>query len=437
MGIRGRLNLAILAVFALVAAAVTTVTVVWVNRTVVDQATERVALNISSTWFIYSSEQDRVQRVAEFLADEIDWRNAPRGRLHEQMGTYQERRGLDLLTYVDSVGTVVLRSNAPNVAGDSLRDDPLVRSAMSSGGTQSGTILLQAERLGREGGDLLARCEEHGGEATGMMVVAVVPVRSEWGIVGYLQAGVLLNGATAHVDRVRDMVFADRIYQGKPLGTATIFMGDLRIATNVRDESGRRAIGTRVSKEVAQQVLARGESWTGRAWVVDAWYISQYDPIRSPDGAVIGMLYIGELEERYLDLRREAVVLYLAIVGAGLAVALGVFFAIGGSILRPVQELSEATVRLAEGDLSYEIEPQRRDEVGALARSFNRMSRQLEEHRREIDKHQKALLEANEELRETNRNYMDMLGFVSHELRNPLASSVMMLNTVTEGYRGS
>ena len=436
MGLRGKLNAAILGVFALVAAGVAIATAVWVDRTVVGQATERVALNINSGWLTYEHEQERVQRVAELLADEVDWSSPNRGSLFEQIAAYRDRWKLDLLTYVDGSGVVVLRASAPNSGGDHLADDPLVRAAMTSGAPAAGTILLSAERLDREGRHLRARCEEHGGEARGMMVGAAAPVWSAPGIGGYVQAGVLLNGDTGYVDRVRDMIFDDRFYAGKPLGTATIFMGDLRITTNVRDDAGRRAIGTRVSDEVAEQVLQRGESWTGRAWVVDAWYLSQYDPIRDPDGRVIGMLYIGELEEKYDDIRREAVTTYLSIIAVGMTLAFAIFYGIGRGILRPVRELSEATDRLAAGDLGFQLQSESRDEVGALSRSFDRMARQLEEQRREIDEQRQALLAANEELGETNRNYMDMLGFVSHELRNPLASSITTLQTVTEGYLG-
>ena len=75
-------------------------------------------------------------------------------------------------------------------------------------------------------------------------------------------------------------------------------MGDLRISINVLDDRGKRAIGTRVSKEVAEQVLKKGLSWTGRAWVVNAWYLSVYDPIKDADNNIIGMLYVGELEQK-------------------------------------------------------------------------------------------------------------------------------------------
>ncbi len=42
----------------------------------------------------------------------------------------------------------------------------------------------------------------------------------------------------------------------------------------------------------------------------------------------------------------------------------------------------------------------------------------------------------NQELQTTNRNYMEMLGFVAHELKNPLASATLSLYTVKDGYLG-
>jgi len=56
-----------------------------------------------------------------------------------------------------------------------------------------------------------------------------------------------------------------------------------------------------VSQEVENQVLNNGISWTGRAEVVDKWYLSSYEPICDPLGKIIGMLYIGELEQIYID----------------------------------------------------------------------------------------------------------------------------------------
>lgn len=53
-----------------------------------------------------------------------------------------------------------------------------------------------------------------------------------------------------------------------------------------------------------------------------------------------------------------------------------------------------------------------------------------------IQHSQRDLEALNKELRTTNRNYMEMLGFVAHELKNPLSSAVISLYTVKDGYLG-
>jgi signal transduction histidine kinase len=221
------------------------------------------------------------------------------------------------------------------------------------------------------------------------------------------------------------------------MGTATIFMGDLRISTNVMDSQGRRAVGTRVSKQVADQVLTEGLSWTGRAFVVDTWYLSQYDPIRDPDGDIIGMLYVGELEQKYLDIRTRAVAQFLVVTLVGMVVAFLTFFFLVKSIVLPIHQLSEATHRLSNGDLAHRVRGVSvNDEVGDLTASFNHMAKQLERQRQEIECRQKELEEISKELGITNQNYIEMLGFVAHELKNPLASATMSLYTVKDGYLG-
>jgi signal transduction histidine kinase len=77
-----------------------------------------------------------------------------------------------------------------------------------------------------------------------------------------------------------------------------------------------------------------------------------------------------------------------------------------------------------------------RDEVGDLSASFNEMAEQVEMQCLEIEENRQELEVLNVELRGINQNYMEMLGFVSHELKNPLASAIMSLYTVKDGYLG-
>ena len=90
-------------------------------------------------------------------------------------------------------------------------------------------------------------------------------------------------------------------------GTCTIFqvMGNeaVRISTNVLKENGDRAVGTRVSDEVYNQVVRQGKTFLGRAWVVNDWYITAYEPIKNGDGQIIGILYTGVQEKNSKALR--------------------------------------------------------------------------------------------------------------------------------------
>ncbi len=100
-------------------------------------------------------------------------------------------------------------------------------------------------------------------------------------------------------------------------GTSTIFQrmnneGDmLRVCTNVLKSDGTRAIGTFIPavnpdgkrNTVIQSVLA-GNTYRGRAFVVDRWYLTAYEPIRDGLGKVVGISYFGVPMENATALRQ-------------------------------------------------------------------------------------------------------------------------------------
>jgi hypothetical protein len=99
-------------------------------------------------------------------------------------------------------------------------------------------------------------------------------------------------------------------------GTTTIFQrmndaGDmLRVATNVRTLDDTRAIGTFIPaigpdgtpNKVVSTVLA-GETYRGIAFVVNAWYVTAYEPILDAAGDVVGILYVGVKQENIASMR--------------------------------------------------------------------------------------------------------------------------------------
>jgi methyl-accepting chemotaxis protein len=117
-------------------------------------------------------------------------------------------------------------------------------------------------------------------------------------------------------------------------GTCTIFQkmneqGDmLRVATNVLTKDGNRAIGTFIPavgldgkpSQIISAVL-RGTTYTGKAFVIDKWYVTAYEPLKDAAGAVIGMLYVGIPQENVVSLRKAIMSTtfgktgYVAVVG--------------------------------------------------------------------------------------------------------------------------
>ena len=100
--------------------------------------------------------------------------------------------------------------------------------------------------------------------------------------------------------------------------TCTIFQkmnnqGDmLRVSTNIINSNGQRAIGTYIPatnpdgqpNPVISKVL-QGQTYIGRAFVVDKWYVTAYEPIKDSNNQIIGILYVGVPFEMVKDLRKS------------------------------------------------------------------------------------------------------------------------------------
>jgi two-component system, NtrC family, sensor kinase len=408
-----------------------------INRNIVNEAQRRVSLAQGSAWSVLHSEREKLhlfvkvlgtgQRVAGAFANPT----APDSRIRLE----EARRlfGFDFLCLTDDRGKVILRTLEPYNTGDYLSADPFVYSALK-GEAVSGFSVLSAKRLQREGGNLeeqafmvfepteKAKPRAKDFESSGMALIAAAPVSSERGeTTGVIYAGILLTRNHALVDGIRSTVFEDRIYKGRHLGTVTIFQWDTRIATNVLLPGGNRAIGTRVSADVYNMVLENNRSWYDRAFVVRDWYLSAYDPIHDVEGKVVGILYVGVLAQKYDDLKWELWRLFgiLSVAAAFIVLGLGLVFSrrLTGSMMR----LADAAGKIAEGNLDLKVEhPSSDDEVKDLTLAFNKMAESLKDREEKLRTANMELESINASLEKLNRNYLDMLGFVSHELKNTL-----------------
>jgi two-component system NtrC family sensor kinase len=420
-----------------------------VADTIVSQARNKVRYDLSTAELVYNQSLTRIRDVLQLTASGRsipDYLEPDRlKKLEEFLIKRRKEFGLDILTLTNAQGKVLFRTRHPFNTGDDQAADPLVQRALK-GEQVASTMMVRREELQKEGSDLAeraftlfvptpkAREIPTDRETSGMMLKAAVPVWNDSGsLVGVLYGGMLLNRNYQTVDKVRDLLYGEGRYKGKELGTATIFQGDLRISTNVRDEKGERAIGTRISEEVYQAVIEKGQVWLDRAFVVHDWYITGYEPIRDITGKIVGILYVGTLEAPYVDLRNKVVYSFFGIGVLGVFLVLLLSFFITTGIIRPLREMVGATRKIAEGDLSLELPITSKDEIGQLAESFNHMLVRLKQARQELEDYGRVLEEKVEErsqqLRKIQASLMQseklaslgrLASGVAHEINSPL-----------------
>lgn len=206
-------------------------------------------------------------------------------------------------------------------------------------------------------------------EQRAMVLMSAHPVRNLQGQeIAVLVGGVLLNQNLGFIDHINRIVYPEGSLPFGSQGTATLFLDDVRITTNVRLFQDQRAVGTRVSQAVRERVLGQGDTWLDRAFVVNDWYVSAYEPLTDARGARIGMLYVGFLEQPFLWVRWAMLgvigLIFLAVMAA--SVWLSVRWA--RSIFRPVERMNHTMRAVELGDSQARVGPMNaQDELGALA----------------------------------------------------------------------
>ncbi len=321
-----------------------------ITSQIIFEAQERVKEHLSTARWVYESKIRDIDRtirwtsIRHVLKQGIKEKNL--SPIRGELSGLMVEEGLDFLILVDRKGTVIFRFHNPQISGDSLIQDPFIKKGLEKKGI-SGTQILSREELLKEGEVLAQKATlrliptpkakpiEKVEETSGMVLKSAHPVIDFNGkVLGVLTGGVLLNRNYEIVDRIKNIVFKDAKYKGKEIGTATIFLGDLRISTNVMDKEGNRAVGTRAMKEVQEQVLEKGLPWIHRAFVVDDWYITAYEPIRDIQEKIVGILYVGLLESKYAVMKERLTLLFFLFSMSGMLIALAVSFLLSWKILK-------------------------------------------------------------------------------------------------------
>jgi signal transduction histidine kinase len=404
--------------------------------------------------------KEGVGRRVEALAGSERLARALRMRSHVSATTAllrdaRAQLGVDFLILVDAEGRVLAASGGPT-AGLAY---PLPAARMKQPGAHTGIDILAAGVLaaidpvlaGKAHTPLIATRNAtptvQTDESRGMVIQSVAPVAVDGEAAPqFLVGGLLLNKNLDFVDRINDIVYPEGTLPPGSAGTATLFLDDVRIGTNVRLFEGERAIGTRVSAAVRRTVLDEGRTWLDRAFVVNDWYVSAYEPIMDSAGRRVGMLYVGFLEEPFQRARQLALAAVALLFALTVAVAAFVSLRLARHVSQPVERMHGTMSAIESGQTEARVggglsDSTAADELAELAAHFDRLldrlaaqTEALQRWGSELDskvaERTQELAAANQTLRSAQQRLVmseklaaigQLAAGVAHEINNPVA----------------
>lgn len=177
------------------------------------------------------------------------------------------------------------------------------------------------------------------------------------------------GNVTLRTQSMLDSIKEDKNYD------VTLFWGDTRIMTTLRNEDGERIVGTKADEKVAEQVLNQGKAYFDQKFKVNGvdCYVG-YEPIKNPDGTIVGMIFVGYPRAAGESQIARSVKEMLIVSVVCLVVFLLVAILFVNLITKAIKSLTGKVTALSEGDLNVEVRVNgfnKGNEIGRLTDNIN------------------------------------------------------------------
>ena len=158
----------------------------------------------------------------------------------------------------------------------------------------------------------------------------------------------------------------------------TIFHGDERAYTTILQD-GKRAVGTKLSAELKETILVKGESYVGNTQILGVDHLCSYVPTKGEDGKINGLIFSG-ISISDANAQVASTVKVTCVLGGAMVficIALLAVY-IRNIVSAPLTKLTVLAQTMERGELglngsqSMEIDIHSNNEIGFLAETFQK-----------------------------------------------------------------
>lgn len=222
----------------------------------------------------------------------------------------------------------------------------------------------------------------------------------------------------------------------------TIFYGDTRYLTTIKDSSGNRIVGTKASDAVIDAVLNQGKNYISEGVDIQGVkYFATYEPLKNGEETV-GILFIG-LEQSKIQELINGLIVHLVVVGSIIAaVLLAVTFIVCLMLVKSIQIVANDLRTLTDGNLNIDCHVKKinkNDEIDGLADCTNKLAERLREVVDRIQKNSGILnsdsLKLNDVVSDTSSsvsNVVSAMDDVAHGATNQAETSSDLMANIEE-----
>ena len=154
---------------------------------------------------------------------------------------------------------------------------------------------------------------------------------------------------------------------------ASLFKMDTRVATSIKDDQGKRILGTKASDKVIKKVLKEGNEYIGQATINGHQYITKYIPIKDKSKTIVGMWFVGVDKD---IITKKIIGTDLVILAATLTIIVFSLVVINffvNGILKNVNQLIKNLKLISSGDLTQNCVIDTEDEINSISENMNSM----------------------------------------------------------------